>query len=178
MTSDTQLAVSLVAIRQLKKSDLPSLEWDGQYTHYRRVYQDAYDRAVSGRSILWVADLPERGIIGQVFIQFICDRPELADGRDRAYLYAFRIMPEFRSQGLGSRMLQVVENDLLRRGFRALTLNVARENQRARRLYEKAGFRVVAPEPGVWSYPDDQGVWRTVEEPAWRMEKILGRALE
>jgi ribosomal protein S18 acetylase RimI-like enzyme len=173
MTADVKSWLSMVTIRTVQVTDLPGLEWDGQYVHYRRVYADAFERAQTGRSVLWIADLPEHGIIGQVFIQLICDRPELANGEDRAYLYAFRVRPEFRSQGLGGRMMQVVDADLRRRGFHWVTLNVARDNRRARQLYERAGYRVVAPEPGVWSYPDHVGVWHTVEEPAWRMEKQI-----
>ena len=71
-------------------------------------------------------------------------------------------------------MMQVVEADLRSRGFHWVTLNVARDNIRARDLYERIGYHVVAPEPGIWSYPDHNGVWHTIEEPAWRMEKWIG----
>ncbi|HZW02367.1 MAG TPA: GNAT family N-acetyltransferase, partial [Anaerolineaceae bacterium] len=111
--------------------------------------------------------------IGQVFIQLICDRPELADGHRRAYLYSFRIRETYQNQGLGTRMLRHLEDDLHRRGFRAVTLNVAKDNPRALRLYEREGFTIVAHEPGEWSYPDHNGVWQRVVEPAWRMEKAL-----
>ncbi len=160
-------------IRTVVEADLPGLEWEGQYSHFRRIYADAYDRAVKGRSVLWVADLFGRGIIGQAFVQLVCDRPELADGHTRAYFYAFRVRPEFRGQGVGSQMMTVIEDDLRQRGFRWVTLNVARENTRARLLYERRGYRIVAPEPGRWSYPDQHGIWHSVEEPAWRMEKNL-----
>jgi ribosomal protein S18 acetylase RimI-like enzyme len=164
-----------VDIRHIRKSDLPALEWDGEYSHFRQIYTDAYNRSVRGMSVLWVADLPGAGIIGQVFIQFSCDRPELADGHYRAYLYSFRIKPAYRSAGLGTRILEVVELDLFKRGFHYLTLNVARDNPRAQQLYERLGYKVVAPEPGIWSYIDPDGVWHQVEEPAWRMEKRLGQ---
>jgi len=162
-----------VVIRNLVSTDLPGLEWEGEFTHFRRVYAEAYQRALRGLSILWVADLPPKGIIGQVFIQLICDRLELADGQQRAYLYSFRVRPAYRSSGLGSRILQVVENDLRLREYEIVTLNVAKDNNRAQKLYERFGYRIVAHEPGVWSFVDDHGAWQQVEEPAWRMEKIL-----
>ncbi|NLG98011.1 MAG: GNAT family N-acetyltransferase [Chloroflexi bacterium] len=162
-----------VVIRLLKREDLPDLEWDGEFTHFRRVYADAYQRMLRGLSLLWVAELPGKGIIGQVFIQLTCDRPELADGRERAYLYSFRVRKEYRSKGLGARILETVEEDLRQREFKIVTLNVARDNIRAQQLYIRKGYRVVAPEPGIWSYPDEKGIWHRVEEPAWRMEKKL-----
>ncbi len=165
--------VNQVIIRPVTAEDLPGMEWDGEYRHFRRVYAEAYQRMNRGYSVLWVADLPGTGLIGQVFIQLVCDRPELADGSERAYLYSFRVRGAFRSQGLGSLIMDVVEDDLRERGFQYVTLNVARDNPRAQRLYLRRGYHVVAPEPGIWSYPDEKGVWHQVEEPAWRMEKVL-----
>jgi len=162
-----------VSIRHLEKHDLSELEWEGEYTHFRRIYLAEYERALQGSSICWVADLRGTGIIGQVFVQLKCDRDELADGATRAYLYAFRIRPVYRGFGLGTRMLEIIEDDLSRRGFHIITLNVARENLRASDLYSRLGYSVTADEPGIWTYPDDQGEWRTVVEPAWRMEKEL-----
>ncbi len=162
-----------VVIRQANLGDLPGLEWEGEFAHFRRVYADAYRRAQRGLSLIWIADLPSRGIIGQVFIQLVCDRFELADGHTRAYLYSFRVRPEYRSSGLGTRIMEIVEEDIRQRGMTYITLNVAKDNPRAQKLYERRGYRRVAHEPGLWSYPDENGVWRSMEEPAWRMEKKL-----
>jgi len=173
VTTEQAAWLARVQIRTMTEDDLPSLEWDGEYTHFRRVYADAFNRFQHGLSVLWVAVLPGVGVIGQVFIQLICDRLELADGTNRAYLYSFRVRPEFRSAGLGTRIMEVVFDDLRRRGFRSLTLNVAKDNPRARKLYERNHFRIVAHEPGRGTFQDEKGAWQTVEEPAWRMERRL-----
>ncbi len=165
--------VHQLIIREAKKSDLPALEWNGEYRHYRALYLDIYHHALRGDALMWVAELPEAGVIGQLFIQLISSRKELADGSSRAYIYAFRIQPQYRGMGLGSRLLDHAETDLLRRGFRWVTLNVGKKNVQARRLYERHAYRVVAEEPGRWSYVDEMGIRRDVEEPAWRMEKDL-----
>ncbi len=165
--------VARVVIRTGMAADLPALEWDGEYAHFRRLYSDAYQRYLNGTALLWVADLHGKGIIGQAFIQFSCDRPELADGQVRAYLYSFRIRSEYRRAGLGTRILGVIEHDLVQRGFQIVTLNVAKTNVDAQRLYLRHGYRIVDHEPGIWSYPDQYGAWHRVEEPAWRMEKKL-----
>jgi ribosomal protein S18 acetylase RimI-like enzyme len=175
-TRETEKACNKIddlVVRPMNAADLPALEWDGEYTHFRRVYADAYKRMQAGYAVLWVAELPVEGIIGQVFIQLNCERPELADGQERAYLYSFRVRKSFQGQGIGSRIMDIVENDLRRRGYTYVTLNVARDNPRAQQLYVRRGYYVVAPEPGIWSYPDHNGVWRQVHEPAWRMEKLL-----
>jgi ribosomal protein S18 acetylase RimI-like enzyme len=165
-----------VVIRKMIQSDLPALEWDGEYTKYRDVYLMEFERSQIGSSVLWVADKPGTGIIGQLFVQMNAERTELANGSSRAYMYAFRIRPPYRGSGLGTRMMAVMEEDLLRRKFSWVTLNVGKTNYSARRLYARLGYRVVAHEPGRWSYHDEKGILRNVEEPAWRMEKFIGRA--
>lgn len=162
-----------VQIRLVSESDLPALEWGGEYAHFRRLYSEIYHSTMQGKALMWVADLPEQGIVGQVFVQLSSSRAELADGSRRAYIYGFRIQSPFRGQGLGTRLLRVIELDLCRRGFRWATLNVGIDNPAARRLYERCGYNVIASEPGNWSYRDPEGKRHEVHEPAWRMEKRL-----
>lgn len=172
-TEVTARWVQEVEIRSAREEDLPAMEWEGEFTHFRRLYLDAYRRAQRQLSLIWLAVLPDARLVGQVFIQLNSERPEMADGRDRAYLYGFRIRPAFRGQGLGTRMMNFIEDDLRWRGYTRLTLNVAVDNPRARSLYSRLGFVVVAHEPGIWSYIDHLGRRQWVEEPAWRMEKHL-----
>jgi ribosomal protein S18 acetylase RimI-like enzyme len=162
-----------VQIRRLSKADLPALEWDGEYTRFRRLFAETYQSAVKGRAVLWVADLPGNGLVGQIFVQLNSARLELADGKTRAYIYAFRVRQPFRGAGLGTRLLLNAEIDLVQRGYRWVTLNVGRDNPNAQRLYERHGYRIVASEPGIWHYYDDKGQRREVNEPAWRMEKKI-----
>jgi ribosomal protein S18 acetylase RimI-like enzyme len=172
--ADTQpIWLAKIQFRHVTQADLLALEWEGEYAHFRKVYAQAYQRMLQGLSVLWVAELPGKPIIGQVFVQLECDRPILADGRQRAYMYSFRVRPDYRSAGVGTHLLNVVIDDLRRRGFNMLTLNVAKDNPRAQKFYERHGFTVVAHEPGIWSFPDENGIWQQVEEPAWRMERKL-----
>lgn len=174
--SETELQpgwIQEVILRHLRKADLPALEWDGEYTRFRRLYQNAFERSLMGQSILWVAEHPDYGIIGQIFIQLDSDNEELADGKTKAYLYAFRIRPRYRCEGLGTFMMHVAEADLIRKSFKVVTLNVTQDNLEAIRLYERRGYKITGPDAGRWSYPDHEGVWQTVEEASWRMEKQL-----
>ena len=173
---DTDLIPNLVqqlTIRQAKFEDLPAMEWEGEFKHFRNLYSDAFRRSQQQLSQIWLAELPDRSLVGQVLLQLNCDRPELANGADRAYLYGFRVRPAFRGMGFGTRIVNHVENDLRWRGFSWLTLNVAVNNPLARSLYNRLGFVVIAHEPGIWSYIDHIGRRQWVEEPAWRMEKHL-----
>lgn len=166
---------SQLLVRQVTQSDLLALEWDGEYQHFRRLYRDIFQNARQGKAVLWVGDLENVGVIGQVFVQLDSARKELADGISRAYIYGFRVRSNYRRLGVGKCMLQTVEHDLCQRAFLHVTLNVGRENLDARRFYERYGFQVVAAEPGRWSFLDDHGNRHEVHEPAWRMEKRLAR---
>lgn len=160
-------------VRHVTRLDLRALEWDGEYIHYRRIFQDAYEASQRGDAVLWIADAPRVSIIGQVFISLKSSRHDLADGRTRAYLYGFRVRPAYRDFGVGTRILHIVEKDLLLRGYRILTLNVGQDNISALRFYVRMDFHIVDSDPGRWSYIDHNGRHRSVSEPAWRMEKDI-----
>ena len=162
-----------LTVRQAHKADLPDLEWAGELSHLRRLFWDAYQAAQGGRGLIWVACLKPEGLVGQLIVSLTSGRPELSDGRRRAYIYGFRVQSSFRGLGIGGCLMDFAEADLRRRGFAFVTLNVANDNPDARRLYERRDYQVVAPEAGDWSYIDHLGIRRDVHEPGWRMEKTL-----
>lgn len=162
-----------IIIRPIEKADLPGLEWDGEFAHFRRLYQQHYESSLGGNTLIWVALNANAQVIGQVFLLLLSRQQELADGVFQAYLFSFRIKPTYRDQGLGGAMLEMVENFLRERGFRFLRLNVARTNPLARRMYERHGYRMIGPDPGNWRYQDQNGDWQTCHEPAWKMIKKL-----
>ncbi len=164
-----------LVIRRATRQDLPALEWEGEYAHFRNLYADTYQVVEKGHAVMWLAEIPLVGVVGQVFVSYQGGRPELADGCTRAYVYGFRVRPEYRNRGLGKRMMEVAEEDLLGRGFSIVTLNVARLNDGAQRFYARLGYRIVAADTGQWSYLDHNGKRQDVNEPAWRMEKVLLR---
>jgi len=165
--------LSEVEIRIGREEDLPALEWQGELIQFRKLYRQVYQNACDGRASIWVAELEQAGIIGQVFVQFSSSRKELADGEIRAYIYGFRVRPAYRGSGVGTHLLKQVEQDLQKRRFRWVTLNVSRQNLAAQRFYKRNGYQIVAAEAGRWSYVDHMGKRREVDEPAWRMQKKL-----
>ena len=50
------------------------------------------------------------------------NRPELADGIVRAYIYGFRVKPKYRNRGIGTRIMRTIEDDLEKRNFQQVTL--------------------------------------------------------
>lgn len=163
---------SKVLVREARESDLKALEWEGRYQHFRRLYRRAMAEAKRGRRILLVAEVEGR-IVGQIFIQLASGRAELADGERSGYLYAFRVRPAFRGQGIGSQLLQAAEDELRVRAFERAVIAVAQDNPAALRLYESRGYVRFAEDPGEWSYIDHRGQLQRVTEPAFILEKRL-----
>jgi len=162
-----------IHIRKAERSDLREMEWEGEYQRFRGVYADVFARANRGMAIMWVAELDGGGLAGQAFVQLSMSDRSCADGRKRAYLHSFRVRPEFQSQGLGTAIMHHAESDLVQRRFQELTLNVARDNPGAIRLYKRLGYRILKEIPGRWSYYDDRGQLQHVSEPGYRLIKNL-----
>ena len=162
-------------IRPVTRADLPALEWEGAYTHFRNLFAAAFRDSQQGRNVLWVAVSREEGrLIGQAFVQLTSlVRPQIADGVTRAYVFSVRVRPELRSRGVGTQLMKTVEADLAQRGMQFVTLNVAVDNPAGYRFYRRLGYHKVGDEPGQWSYIDHRGERCHVNEPAWRLEKAL-----
>ena len=128
-----------VTIRLLREEDLPALEWDGEYIRYRKVYQEVYRNSQRGISLPYVAETPEDGIIGQVFLTRKDPNPSYSP-RSRSFF-----------------------------------LSCSSDNDRARRFYEKHGFRIVRLDEGKWSYVNHEGLVVSERQSAYLMRKTLPR---
>lgn len=162
-----------VLIRPGRRTDLIDLEWEGEYSHLRQVYARAFEMTRNGRSAFWIAEIGGKGVIGQGFLQYNSNRQDLANGFDLAYLFSFRIKPDFRNHGIGSRLLYQVENELRKRSFMEISLIVSRKNLRAIQFYHHHDFTIVAPESGEWTFEDHLNRRIRIQEPGWKMIKNI-----
>jgi ribosomal protein S18 acetylase RimI-like enzyme len=108
-------------------------------------------------------------IVGQVFLQYASDDPRFADGLTRGYIYALRVKAAYQNQGIGRQLIQEAEGHLRQKGMRLATIGVAKSNAGAQRLYERLGYRVLGEDAGCWTYLDEKGNLREVNEPSWLM---------
>ena len=161
-------------IRQVAEEDLAALEWDGEYSKYRRMYASLFRDVRLGRALMWMLETQAGEMVGQAFVLLRSGERAAADGERRAYVFSFRIKPEFRNRGVGSYLMDFIQGDLHERKYKFITLNVAKENPDALRLYKRLGFKVIGSHPGKWSYTDHEGKTHQVNEPAWRMMKRIG----
>ncbi|HMN14298.1 MAG TPA: GNAT family N-acetyltransferase [Bellilinea sp.] len=165
--------IEKVKIRLAREYDLAAMEWNGEFSKFRKIYARCFEQMKKLRGLIWVAEYQPYGIIGQALVNFTGQRTDWADGKNRAYLHGFRVKPQFRHAGIGSLLLRTLEADLRSRGFSAITLTVARDNYAAQRLYQSNHYEIKGEEPGNWSYTDQYGNYQEVHEPAYLMSKDL-----
>lgn len=163
-----------LVIRIAEERDLPLMGGESDEPYLQFLFQTAFAAMQRGEQVMWVAELPgQEELLGQVFVQFQSVRPTLADGVDRAYFYSFHVVPVYRGMGVGTRLLETIEEDLRKRGFSLVTLTVDKKNDRARLLYERNGYHVVGEEVVNVHSEKVNCRWVRIEELAWRMEKRI-----
>ena len=159
-------------IRIATSSDLPALEWEGEFRKFRRLYQRAMNEARRGRRILLVADMDGR-LIGQIFVQLHTVPADPKRIPKTAYLYSFRVRPEFRNLGIGSSLVINAEEALRKKAFHRALIGVSKDNSGAMRLYQRLGYEILAEDPGEWSFVDHNNRVQNIIEPTFILEKYL-----
>lgn len=120
-------------VRDLRASDLPHCGWAGSTTHLRAV-RAALDR-VPGGGVGYLLVLDEDGTpVAMGGIDY--DKPSGVPT-----LWQLGTDPQRRSQGFGTALIAALEEQARARGHRQVRLDVETDNVRARRLYERLGYR-------------------------------------
>jgi len=160
-------------IRKVNESDLIELEWGDEYRHFRYLYRDVYKKMLQGKTIMWVAENPEQGILGQIFVDLRSSKNAGKNTLARAYLFSIRVKAAFRNQGLGTLLVKYAEQQVSKRGFSQVYLFVGKTNLDAIRFYRRMGYTIMGEVAGNWSYFDENGHFHHVHDPSWRMFKFL-----
>ena len=77
---------------------------------------------------------------------------------DEAELGNLAVRPGRRGRGIGRTLLHHVLEEAVRRGARAVFLEVRESNAVARRLYEASGFRIVGSRPDYYTSPREDAL--------------------
>jgi ribosomal protein S18 acetylase RimI-like enzyme len=162
----------VVTFRPAERTDLSKLEWGGEYTHFRRVFQQAFGDQRNGQRLMLIADMNNYPI-GHVFIQFESYDDSSDSTGKRGYFYSLRVMTPFQGRGLGTALIHEGERLLREREYESVSIAAAKDNPGARRLYERLGYKVYMEDSGRWNYVDHEGRVRHVYEPCYLLEKFF-----
>ena len=156
-----------VVIRGTHEEDLEELEWCGLFTHHRELIREAYERQERGEVVMLVAEV-NNSPVAQVWVDL--RRRAVASA---GFIWAVRVNPLFRSQGIGGKMLTEAEEVIRSNGLEAAELGVEKDNPGARSLYERAGYRVLNSAYEEYEYTDETGERALVAVDQWIMRKPL-----
>ena len=82
-----------------------------------------YDNISTGNTVFWTLD-HDGELLGELYVFLNLEDKDFADGRNTAYLCAFRVKKEYRGQGYGSRLIATALEDLKQIGFCRATIGV------------------------------------------------------
>lgn len=97
------------------------------------------DNIMNGNAEFWAWDM-DGALIGELYVFHALEDHDFANGRDTAYLCAFRMREDLRGQGYGTKLLSHVIGHLRADGWKFLTIGVDETETANLRLYRRMGF--------------------------------------
>jgi ribosomal protein S18 acetylase RimI-like enzyme len=105
------------------------------FTHEQRGEDWIELLSTDPEQVVFVAETETGEIVG-----FVCGLPDRNDiGKYECEISALHILPTYRRQGIGHKLIAAVARELKAHGFTSLYLWVLKENRPARSFYEKLG---------------------------------------
>lgn len=98
--------------------------------------------------------LPKAAMIGEKLVGYICANYLL----DEAHILNVTVHPDFRKQGIASRLVQYMIDLLIKEGCRTIFLEVRISNKAALGMYGKAGFIEIAKRKAYYTLPVEDAV--------------------
>jgi GNAT superfamily N-acetyltransferase len=83
----------------------------------------------------------DSSLIGELYIFWNSEDKDEANGKDRAYLCAFRVEKDFRGLGLGKKLMERVLQRVEEKGFKEVTIAADNDDlERLTAMYKSWGF--------------------------------------
>lgn len=120
---------------------------------YRLFFPNAWDRPWSGDEVAALLATP--GCFGHLLLESAHDAARgfvlLRAAADEAEILTLGVVPARHRQGGGAHLLARATAACAARGVRSLFLEVAADNEPARRLYERHGFSATGTRPSYYA---------------------------
>ena len=98
--------------------------------------------------------LPKVARFGNKIVGYICANQVLDEG----HILNVTVHPEHRGQGMAAELLRYMIGILAEKACKVIFLEVRISNEAALRMYEKAGFRIIAVRKGYYTSPEEDAV--------------------
>ncbi len=150
---------STVVIRPMQAEDLSQVLAIDQASFALPWPESAYRYELFDNpgSLLWVAEVTtpdgERQVIGMVVVWLILDE---------AHIATIAVHPQYRGQGVATKLLSTALIASIQREMRSATLEVRLHNLAAQRLYRRFGFEVAGSRPRYYRDNNEDALIMTV----------------
>ncbi|WP_114559064.1 GNAT family N-acetyltransferase [Desertihabitans aurantiacus] len=146
------LTVALT-VRALEPEDLPDLHWSGGSAHLRAL-AEAWQRTLEGEVGLLCLQASNGRLVAVGAV-------DLVKEPDTGELWMLSVHEAWQSLGVGTLLVEALEDVARRAGRTAVQLTVEDDNPRARALYERLGYTAVGRRAESWPL-DDGSTYRTM----------------
>jgi ribosomal protein S18 acetylase RimI-like enzyme len=157
------------SIRECREDDLAWFWRLGSTSHLQHCHRE-FARAQSGETLILVAVDENDAPIGKLHIDFVQRASEQA-----ATIGSAAVLDSIQSRGIGTALIHAAEARIQERGLHAAEVGVDDENPRARRLYERLGYREFARETFTYEVDGPTATPVVVSNPGALLRKRLER---
>ena len=131
-----------LTVRDFEPEDLGDLEWSGGPEHITAV-AEALQASFSGEVAMAVVALPNGRLIANGAVDF-------RKHPDAGEVWMLSVHETFQSMGVGTALIDALEDRIVGKGLRTARLSVEHDNPRAAALYRRRGYREVGSELDSW----------------------------
>jgi len=132
-----------------------------------------YNNIETGNAVFWTVE-NEGELIGELYVFQNLEDKDFADGKNTAYLCAFRIREDYRGRGIGTELLREVLSWLKSVGFTRTTIGVGSDEERNIKLYRNEGFITKVKDCYFDPCAMDENMKPKSDEGFWLLVKELG----
>lgn len=148
----------------MEPDDINGATWMGDHYHLAAV-QIAINRAQAGE-VDYLAGWLHDEIVAAGGIDY-------TRTPNTGVLWQLNVREDLRSQGIGTALVNALENCAKNRGFKQVALSVENNNPRAQQLYERLGYVVTGESTESWDVAGPDGSSETYVAQCFVMERQL-----
>ncbi|MET0694380.1 MAG: GNAT family N-acetyltransferase [Propionibacteriaceae bacterium] len=132
-----------LTVRDFEPEDLSDMEWSGGPEHITAL-AEALQASFAGDVAMVVVALPNGRLIANGGVDF-------RKYADAGLIWMLSVHETFQGMGVGTRLIQALEDRVVERGVRKARMGVEHDNPRAAALYRRRGYREVGSTLESWA---------------------------
>jgi len=147
-TQILEQGLAIFVARDVKVEHLPGMAWSGDVLHLDVMREQLLDTEIPSDTLAICT--PDGQAVSKGFVTHDLDARE-------STISQLATHPSLQSLGIGTYLISSIEDRIRERGSLKASLGVEHTNTRARRLYEKLGYKYFATKSDSWEAINHKG---------------------